>query len=138
MVGPTKVWERLYVGGLGDAEELASYNTNHISAVVSLCGERIQEQLPDMHYVHIPIDDSRPIPTEAFDAVIDAITEGAQRGRVLIHCMSGMSRAPIMAAAWLHLAGVQNIEVALREIASRRRIVDPSPVLLASVKELLR
>ena len=33
----TQVWERLWLGSLLDAEELAEANPNRISAVISLC-----------------------------------------------------------------------------------------------------
>ena len=48
-----------------------------------------------------------------------------------------MSRAPIMAAGWMHVIGYKNIEAALEEIAGLRPIIAPSGILLASVKEYL-
>jgi protein-tyrosine phosphatase len=58
------------------------------------------------------------------------------RGPLLIHCVGGMSRSPIMVAAWMHRCGYMGIDRALAEI-SELRDIDPSPVLLKSVKERL-
>ena len=33
----TKIWERLFIGGLADAEELATGNPFIITTVISLC-----------------------------------------------------------------------------------------------------
>jgi protein-tyrosine phosphatase len=67
-----------------------------------------------------------------------AIAEGVRNGKLLIHCVGGVSRSPIMTAAWLHRCGCLNIVRALREIAERRPTIDPSPVLLRSVAAHLR
>jgi protein-tyrosine phosphatase len=73
-----------------------------------------------------------------FDAVIEALTENIRWGTVLIHCGSGVSRAPIMAAAWMELVGYKNVDAALDEIAGLRPIIAPSKTLLSSVKRHLR
>jgi protein-tyrosine phosphatase len=65
-----------------------------------------------------------------------AMANAVQRGNLLMHCLAGMSRSPIMIAAWLHRCGYASIDKALAEI-SELRDIDPSPVLLRSVKEHL-
>jgi hypothetical protein len=65
-----------------------------------------------------------------------AIADGVRRGSLLVHCVGGMSRSPIMLAAWMHCCGYAEIHKALHEIAEMRDI-DPSPVLLKSVEERL-
>ena len=58
-------------------------------------------------------------------------------GKVLLHCVGGMSRTPLIAAYWLHRCGYKNIDAALEEIAKLRPSIDPSPILLLSLKERL-
>ena len=65
-----------------------------------------------------------------------AIEQGLQRGHLLIHCVAGFSRSPIVAAAWMQRCGYASIDKSLAEIAELRDI-DPSPVLLKSIKEQL-
>ena len=84
----------------------------------------------------MPIADSRPIAAQRFEEVMKAIERGVHQGELLVHCVGGMSRSPIMVAAWLHRCGYAGIDKALAEIAELRDI-DPSPTLLRSVQETL-
>jgi protein-tyrosine phosphatase len=133
----TQVWERLYVGGRDDAEHLFFANPHRLTTVVSLCEVRVVRRAQGINYVHIPIEDESPITVGQFDAIIDAIAENVRWGTVLLHCAGGVSRAPIMTAAWMHAVGYKNIDAALVEIRRQRSAIDPSPILLASVKECL-
>jgi protein-tyrosine phosphatase len=133
----TRVWDRLYLGSLKDAEHLAAANTTAITAVLSLCSEEIMRRSRTIDYMHIPIADAQPISARQFEEIMAAIERGLQRGNLLIHCAAGFSRSPIVAAAWMHRCGYLNFEAALQEIADLRPSIDPSPVLLKSVKENL-
>jgi atypical dual specificity phosphatase len=133
----TRVWRRaLYVGSLKDAEHLASANPLKIAAVLSLCPEEIERRIKTIHYMRVPIADSQPISMRQFDEIMAAIEQGLGQGNLLIHCVAGFSRSPIMAAAWMNRHGYASIDKSLAEIAELRDI-DPSPVLLRSVKENL-
>jgi len=134
----TRLCSRLFLGGIKDAERLASDNSVGITAVISLCTEDVVPKRRDIKYVRVPIDDARPVPLPQFEAVISAIAEHIRCGRILLHCGAGMSRSPIFAAAWMHRVGYLHIENALLEIADLRPEIDPSPVLLKSVKEHLK
>ena len=134
----TRVWERLFLGSLKDAAQLAVDNPLGITAVVSLCSHKVPHMARGVRYTCVPIPDSRPISARQFNAVMAAIAEGVRNGKLLIHCVGGVSRSPIMTAAWLHRCGCLNIVTALREIAGRRPSIDPSPVLLRSVAAHLR
>lgn len=129
----TKIWDRIYLGSFKDAQQLATANPCGITAVVSLC-EESADRAADISYVHLPIADSRPIAAQRFDEIMQAIERGVHQGKLLVHCVGGMSRSPIMVAAWLHHCGYARIDKALGEIAEVREI-DPSPLLLKSVKE---
>jgi protein-tyrosine phosphatase len=133
----TQVWERLFLGGRDDAEHLVRLNPFGITTVVSLCEEKVLRRNPSINYVHIPIADATPITVGKFDAVIDAIAEDIRWGTVLLHCGAGVSRSPIMTGAWMYIVGCKNVDIALVEIKKLRPIISPSPILLASVKELL-
>jgi protein-tyrosine phosphatase len=131
----TKIWERLYLGNYRDAEGLATANPCGITAVISLCEEQVR-RAAKISYVHLPIADSRPIASQRFEEITKAIADAVRRGNLLVHCVGGMSRSPIMVAAWMHRCGYAGVEKALAEIADMRDI-DPSPVLLKSVEERL-
>jgi protein-tyrosine phosphatase len=136
--GVTQVWERLFIGDLSDAERIAQSNPQHITTVVTLCEDAVTSRARRVNYLHFPVADSRAMPVARLDAILDAIGENIRWGRVLLHCGAGVSRAPIMTAAWMDACGYKNLEAALEELAGLRPIIDPSPTLLKSVKEHLR
>lgn len=132
----TKIWERLYLGNLKDAEQLARSNPQRITTVISLCRRQAVHRAAKVIYIHIPIPDSRPISPQKFEDIMFAMAIGVRQGNLLVHCLAGMSRSPILIAAWLHRCGYAGIDKALSEIAELRRLA-PSQTLLKSVKELL-
>jgi protein-tyrosine phosphatase len=134
----TQVWERLYLGDWNDAEKLAKSNPQRIDTVITLCEDSVMARARRVNYRHLPINDARAIPVAKLDAILDAIGENIRWGKVLVNCGAGMSRAPAMTAAWMHMVGYKNVDAALEEIAELRPIIDPSPVLLRSIKEHLR
>jgi len=138
MIEMTRVWERLYVGGRLDAEHLFQSNPFGITTVVSLCEDEVIRRHSAINYVHVPVVDATRLGVGRFDAIIDAISENIRWGTVLLHCGSGASRAPILAAAWMHVVGYKYIDDALEEIAGLRSIVAPSEVLLSSVRAHLK
>jgi protein-tyrosine phosphatase len=133
----TQVWERLWVGGLTDAKRLAKGNPNHIDTVISLCEERVAPKRRGVNYLLVPIEDDQHIPVGKFDAVIDAIAENIRWGTVLIHCGVGVSRAPSLTAAWMAAVGYKNLDAALAEIRKARPFIEPSKVLLESIRRHL-
>ena len=134
----TRIWERLYIGGLVDAEELADENTNDITTVISLSEIPVQTRREDVKYVHLPIEDDVPVPVRQFYGVMDAIRKNIRWGTVLLHCGMGVSRAPSLAAAYMAAVGYKGIDAALKEIRKVRPFIHPSSTLVTSLKENLR
>ena len=132
----TKIWERIYLGSLKDAEALARSNPERITTVMSLCQEHIIHRASKITYIQIPIWDTRPISAQKFEDIMFAIALGVRRGNLLVHCLAGKSRSPIVVAAWLDRCGYAGIDNALSQIAELRDLA-PSHTLLASVKEVL-
>ena len=132
----TKIWERLFLGSLKDAEQLARANPHRIKTVVSLCRQQAVHRASKITYIHIPIPDARPISAQKFEDIMYAMAIGLRRGNLLVHCLEGMNRSPIVVAAWLHRCGYAGIDKALSEIAALRDLA-PSDTLLRSVKDLL-
>jgi protein-tyrosine phosphatase len=134
----TQIWERLYIGGLADAEELADENTNDITTVISLSEIPVQTRREDVKYVHLPIEDDVPVPVRQFYGVMDAIRKNIRWGTLLLHCGMGVSRAPSLAAAYMAAVGYKGIDAALKEIRKVRPFIHPSSTLVTSLKENLR
>jgi protein-tyrosine phosphatase len=96
----------------------------------------VRAKAEGINYLRFPIIDARPLPVGRLDAIIDAMWENIRWGTLLVVSQSGTTRAPLIAAAWVHCCGYKNIDAALAEIRAMRTI-EPNPVLLSSVKELL-
>ncbi len=133
----TKIWERLYLGSLKDAAQLAHSNPRRIATVISLCREKTVQRASKVIYMHIPIPDAAPISAQKFEDIMYAIALGVRRGSVLLHCREGINRSPILMAAWMDRCGYADIDKALSEIGKLRDL-SPSPALLTSVRALLR
>jgi protein-tyrosine phosphatase len=125
------------VGGLADAEELAEGNPHRIATVISLSEVSVRTRREDVKYVHLPIEDDVPVPVRQFYCIMDAIRKNIRWGTVLLHCGVGLSRAPSFAAAWMAAVGYKNIDSAIEEIRQLRPVIDPSKILLKSVRENL-
>jgi protein-tyrosine phosphatase len=134
----TQVWERLFIGGLADAEELAAGNPDCITTVISLSEIAVEGKRRGINYLHLPIVDDAPVPVRQFDRILDAISENIRWGTVLVHCAQGISRAPSLAAAYMNAVGYKGVDAALKEIRKLRPFISPSTVLVSSLKENLR
>jgi protein-tyrosine phosphatase len=134
----TRIWERLFIGSLADAEKLAAGNPSDITSVVSLSELPVTSKRRDINYLHLPIEDDEPVSVREFDRILDAISENIRWGTVLLHCASGISRAPSMAAAYMNAVGYKHIDAAIAEIQKARPFIHPSNVLLNNLKENLR
>jgi predicted protein tyrosine phosphatase len=138
MLEVTKIWWRLYLGSMFDAQRLGEANPHGLTHVVSLSENAPITTHSEITYVHLPVEDEVAIPPARFNAIMDAISNNIRRGRLLVHCGSGISRGPIMAAAYLHAVGYKEFDAALEDIALLRGFISPSAILLAGVRGLLR
>jgi protein-tyrosine phosphatase len=133
----TQIWERLFIGGLTDAERLKKGNPNGIDSVISLCEQCITPKRHGVNYVHIPIEDESPLPAGQFDRIMDSISENIRWGKVLLHCGVGISRAPSLAAAYMAVVGYKGLDAAIEEIRQLRSIINPSMILFKSIRRHL-
>jgi protein-tyrosine phosphatase len=133
-----QVWERLYIGGLADANELAADNPFGISTVISLSEMTVMHKRRGINYLHLPIEDDELVPVQQFDRILDSLYENCRWGKVLLHCSLGISRAPSMAAAYMDAVGCMGIDAAIKEIRKVRPFISPSKTLLESLKENLQ
>ena len=56
--GVTQIWERLYLGSIWDAQDLAKKNPLGITMVVTLCEAGVIHRRRSVNYFHVPIDDN--------------------------------------------------------------------------------
>jgi protein-tyrosine phosphatase len=126
----TRVFERLYLGDARDAERLATSNPVGIDAVVNVNSGRNRSKATGIEYVHLAFDESERVPPAKFERALAAIAELIRRGKVLVHCECGSSRAPVVVALYMHVIGYKNFNDAVIELTELRPIVAPSPWLI--------
>ena len=73
LMGMTRIWERLYLGSLKDAAQLAAENPFGITAVLTLCSGKVPKRARQINYTRIPIAESRPISARKFEVIMEAI-----------------------------------------------------------------
>jgi len=124
------------VGDTQDAEALADANPDDISTVITLSLGRVKKFAPGLNYMHLPIPEAHPVRVAKLERIIDSIYSEIRWGKVLIHSLGGVNRAPVIAAAWMHVTGCKNIDAALADIGKLRTVI-ANDVLLQSVKKAL-
>lgn len=134
----TRLWERLFIGSIDDAEALADDNPEDINAVITICKVAVQHRRSDANYLYFPVESGRPVPVRQFDSVIDAIGENIRWGRVLLHCNDGIRRAPAFAAAWMDVVGFRNIDAGVDEIRRVCPDIWPSVIVMESLRRHLQ
>jgi protein-tyrosine phosphatase len=122
---------------LTDAQRLVKGNPNRINTVISLCDVSVDSKRRDVNYVHIPIEDDCALPVGQFDRIMDAIAENIRWGTVLLHCGVGLSRAPSLTAGWMAVVGYKGLDDSLDVIKRLRPIIEPSDILLESIRRHL-
>jgi protein-tyrosine phosphatase len=133
----TRIFERLYLSGAGDADDLTVSNPLGMTAVVNVNTQPHRSKRDGIRYVHFPLDESARVFPGTFVPVIAALTQLIRTRKVLVHCEIGSSRAPVVAALYLHAVGYENFDDALAEIKGLRPIVSPSKSTIASAKAYL-
>ena len=133
----TRIWERLFIGSLKDVERLARKNPCRIDTVITLCERCIEDKAADVRYIHLPIVDNEPVPSDQFERVMNAIAMNIGEGNVLVNCALGVSRSPTLTAAYMHRVGYKHFNFSLAEIEQLRPIAEPSEILRNSTKETL-
>ena len=64
--------------------------------------------------------------------MIDALWEEIRWGMVLVHSLAGVNRAPLLAAAWMHVVGCMTICAGLADFVKLHTVM-PDRILLESV-----
>ena len=131
----TQVNDNLFIGDAQDAGMLQFANPLCIAAVVnvSLTPDDPAEGIPN---IHVPMEDGM-VPPMAFDLALKAIAEHIQSGRVLVHCVMGISRSVIIAALYVATTKGLSLREALSLVKSLRVQADPTPETVESAKRYL-
>ncbi|MCZ7546561.1 MAG: dual specificity protein phosphatase family protein [Anaerolineae bacterium] len=132
-----RVTDQLYVGEQFSTRGWEALRAAGITAVVNMREEfddrELDIDLPT--YCRLPTPDWHAPSQAHLREGVAFIREAIARGeKVYVHCMSGMGRAPIMAAAYLVTTGLTPDE-ALERIRAVRPFIEPNAEQVASLRE---
>ena len=122
----------LFVGTLADAGDTEAVRERGIELLVSLTHGRPESGFPTAVTVrrHSMTDGPRN-ERAAFRAAVNAVRSGlAAETPVLVHCQSGASRSPAVAATAIAVEQGVELETAFEQVAARRDATDPHPALV--------
>lgn len=127
----------LYLGTDRAARDFDRLSRVNISAILSI-QERtitIPNEIPHHKRLHVEDYPHSQI-RDVFDEAYEFVREQHEAGRtVLIHCNMGMSRSATVAAAVLARMNQSDSNTALKEVQSRRSIIDPNYGFRRQLKE---
>lgn len=133
----SRVTDQVYVGEQFSARGWEALYRAGVRTVVNMRAEFDDRDLGiDIPtYCHLPTVDWTAPSMEHLREGVRVIAEAVARGeKVYVHCMSGMGRAPIMAAAYLVSTGMTP-EDALAAIQAVRSFVEPNAAQRARLRE---
>lgn len=121
------ITERLAVGEAAAGRHLPTLRRSGITAIVDASNEEGNPRFPGIAYLDVPIADPDERIVEFIPRVVAFVDDHLSRGRVLIHCVAGISRSPSLALCYLHEKEGWSLEEALARIQARRERADPHP-----------
>lgn len=136
---PTQILRNIWLGNIADAEKLSVENPFAIEEVINVCGVDVTRNPVINYYMDCKFDDGHEVPSTMFwYAVNNGVRIYEEDKNLLIHCMAGRSRSPIILAAIFHAAKIMEFDAALEFIRRRRPVIRPHHKILVSVRQHLK
>ncbi|CEO96326.1 unnamed protein product (mitochondrion) [Plasmodiophora brassicae] len=136
VVDPSLLWRAseivpgaLYLGGKHDAKQGTALRHYGIGLIINCAKECKPEEGRTVPTMNLELHDSvRQIITPHFESTFNAIQQARQRNvAVLVHCVSGVSRAPTICIAYLLMSSPDlSLKDALGFVRERRPIIRPN------------
>ncbi|KAI0797443.1 protein-tyrosine phosphatase-like protein [Abortiporus biennis] len=130
----------IYLGPCSAASSKSFLTTNSITHVLSV-GSSPAEKVDGVIYYRISLSDTpsssiTKVCDSACDIIDTAVRSKNGSGKILIHCSAGISRSPMVVAAYLMKRHKMTLKAALGQIVLARPQVSPNPGFLQQLKEL--
>eukprot|EP00475_Leptophrys_vorax_P001372 TRINITY_DN10729_c0_g1_i3.p1 TRINITY_DN10729_c0_g1~~TRINITY_DN10729_c0_g1_i3.p1 ORF type:complete len:316 (-),score=104.84 TRINITY_DN10729_c0_g1_i3:704-1651(-) len=100
---PAEILPGLYLGSMGHARKSEIMEKCQVKGILN-CAKEAPDFFPkSIKYLDLNLtdDDSQVLTDEILNRAFDFIDEQLSKGNVLIHCVSGVSRAPTMCMSYL-------------------------------------
>lgn len=136
----SRVTEYLFVGGLGAAENRQELLNAGITHILNCAGTVAPNYYPrDFQYLQIDLNDhnSQDITCHFYNAMefIEHVRTQVPGGKILLHCIKGISRSPTMAMAYLIWKQGLSFDESFRRLKEARPVVNPNPGFIFQISE---
>uniref|UniRef100_A0A8D0LCR1 Dual specificity phosphatase 16 n=1 Tax=Sphenodon punctatus TaxID=8508 RepID=A0A8D0LCR1_SPHPU len=128
-IGPTRILPHLYLGCQRDVLNKELMQQNDISYVLNASNTCPKPDfIPESHFLRVPVNDSfceKILPW--LDKSVDFIEKAkASNGRVLVHCLAGISRSATIAIAYIMKRMDMSLDEAYRFVKEKRPTISPN------------
>ncbi|XP_055329575.1 dual specificity protein phosphatase 16-like [Paramacrobiotus metropolitanus] len=139
--GPTKIFPYLFLGSERDAlsrDVITSKEITYVLNVSMTCGKA--DFIKESNFMRIPVNDTFSEKllgyfVQAFE-FLDRVKNS--NGRVLVHCMAGVSRSPTLAIAYVMYSQKMTYDEAYRYVKEKRPSISPNFNFLGQLLEFDR
>ncbi len=129
------ILDRLAIGDLSDAKNEQILKDSGITAILNVAQEAYPEpNLDDFDYYKVNIDDGQAMDLSHIGDAVDFIHSRIRHGKVLVHCLMGISRSSTILLCYLHECGF-SLRSAMNLIKKKRPDAQPHIALYNSVQE---
>ncbi|KNC96191.1 uncharacterized protein SPPG_08345 [Spizellomyces punctatus DAOM BR117] len=132
----SQITPNLFLSGVGPAQNLTLLKENSITHILGI-GLRLQPKFPnEVTYKHVSLEDDPQVNImRYFPDTYRFIDEAVKaNGRVLVHCVAGISRsATIVIAYFMKSEGIGLYEAQMK-VKSKRRIIHPNSGFVKQLK----
>ncbi|XP_069484809.1 dual specificity protein phosphatase 16 [Ambystoma mexicanum] len=128
-IGPTRILPHLYLGCQRDVLNRELMQQNDIGYVLNASNTCPKPDfIPESHFLRVPVNDSfceKILPW--LDKSVDFIEKAkANNGRVLVHCLAGISRSATIAIAYIMNRMDMSLDEAYRFVKEKRPTISPN------------
>ncbi|NXQ83637.1 DUS16 phosphatase, partial [Nyctibius grandis] len=128
-IGPTRILPYLYLGCQRDVLNKELMQQNDIGYVLNASNTCPKPDfIPESHFLRVPVNDSfceKILPW--LDKSVDFIEKAkASNGRVLVHCLAGISRSATIAIAYIMKRMDMSLDEAYRFVKEKRPTISPN------------
>ncbi|TFG04404.1 MAG: hypothetical protein EU539_10870 [Promethearchaeota archaeon] len=128
-----KITDKLYVGSYRAARRLKKLKKEGINAIVNLMEKEKYDPGTDFNYLFKPLKDREYIKFEDLHEILDFIEKETKKGKVLVHCHSGISRSGGIIIARLLSEHPDWTWDSARKFARTMRSISPHPRIKESI-----
>ena len=124
----THILHGLFIGSESNARNLSELASEQIQYIVNVTSHVPLYHAEQMRYCHLPADDTQKQNLfDYFEQAYAFIRQAIEKdGKVLVHCVAGISRSPAIVISFLMRYAHMSMNDAYELVKSKRTIIAPN------------